>query len=103
MINIFPAKKIQIFLFLLQYSIVATSVEQSTFSTNSKYKIPIHYRKIDESLGILNRFFTSTLKRDEVSTVSDLSDVTEKMPASVTRIPWITEVNLHQLSGWSIT
>jgi hypothetical protein len=103
MINIVPVKKNLIFLILLQCSIVATSVEQSTFSTNSKYKIPIHYPQIYASLGILNRFFTTTLKRDGVSRVLDLNNEEEKMPAPVTTVLSSTEANLHQSSGWSIT
>ena len=103
MINKFPVKKNQGFLFWLRYYIDAISVVLTTFRENRKHKPPTDYSLVRKSSEIQNRSFTTTLTRDEISTVSGPGNLTEIVPAMVTGIPSITETNLHRIIGGSIT
>jgi len=103
MIHKFPVKKDQGFLFLLRYSIEAISVVKATNWKNRKHIPPTHYWLERKSPEIQNRSFTTTLARDEISTVSGPVNLTEIVPAMVPGIPSITETNLHRIIGGSIT
>jgi len=95
---IFPVKKIQMFLLLLQHHFVATSVVQATVCENSKRKYDAHYRQVIESPDILNRFFTIPCARVAPSTISHPSNLKEFVLATVTGIASIKEANIHQIS-----
>ena len=95
---IFPVKKIQMFLFLLQHYFVATSVVQATVCKKSKRTFDAHYRHVHESPDILNRFFTIPCARVAVSTLSGPGILKELALATVTGIGSITETNVYQVS-----
>ena len=95
---IFPVKKIQMFLFLLQHYFEATSVVQATVCKKSKCKFDAHYRQVNESPDILNRFLTIPCARVAASTLSGPGNLKEIASATVTGIVSITETNLHQVS-----
>ena len=103
MMSILSAKKYQIFLFLLQYSGVATSAVQKMKNKVRKKKFPIHYRQINDSRQIQSRFFTTIVTPNEVTPVSDHSTLTEIIPAREKGITSITEKRLYQFSPGLIT
>ena len=103
MIHKFPVKKDQGFLFLLRYSIEAISVVKATIWKKCKHIPPTLYWLVRKSPEIQNRSFTTTLARDEISTVSGPGNLTEIVPAMVMGIPSITETNLHRIIGGAIT
>ena len=95
---IFPVKKIQMFLVLVQHYFVATSVVQATVCEKSKRKFNAHYRQINKLPDILNRFFTIPCARVAESTLSGPGNLMEIALATVTGIASITETNIHQVS-----
>ena len=95
---IFPVKKIQMFLLLLHHYFVATSLVQATVCEKSKRTFDAHYRQVNESPDILNRFFTIPLARVTASTISDPCNLKEIALATVTGIASITETNVYHVS-----